>query len=110
MSVLQGSRRFNHKPHSAAIPIEGALVPCLARAAAAIDTEGLIVEVHPCPEKAMSDGAQSPSPSQSGEMMADLKPYIALEKEARRMAIRAHPGSGCPGSMVEAPRWHAAQA
>jgi 3-deoxy-7-phosphoheptulonate synthase len=35
------------------------LVPALCRAAAAVGADGLIVEVHPCPEKAVSDGAQS---------------------------------------------------
>src|ERR1700726_935090 len=35
------------------------LIPALSRAAVAIGADGLIVEVHPAPEKAMSDGAQS---------------------------------------------------
>jgi 3-deoxy-7-phosphoheptulonate synthase len=35
------------------------LVPALARAGVAVGADGLIVEVHPCPEKAVSDGAQS---------------------------------------------------
>ena len=35
------------------------LVPALARAGVAIGADGLIVEVHPAPEKAVSDGAQS---------------------------------------------------
>jgi 3-deoxy-7-phosphoheptulonate synthase len=60
-----------------------ALVPALARAAVAVGADGLIVEMHPCPEKAMSDGAQSLDPSQFRTMMQDLNPYIALWKEAR---------------------------
>ncbi len=59
------------------------LVPALARAAVAIGVDGLLVEVHPCPEKAMSDGAQSLDLNQFRQMMDDLKPYIALWKEAR---------------------------
>src|SRR6516164_2732997 len=35
------------------------LVPVLARAATVVGADGLLVEVHPCPEKAMSDGNQS---------------------------------------------------
>src|SRR5437764_2653995 len=35
------------------------LVPPVSRAGVAIGADGLIVEVHPCPEKAVSDGAQS---------------------------------------------------
>jgi len=59
------------------------LVPALARAGVAIGADGLIVEVHPQPEKAISDGAQSLDPRQYAKMMADLKPYIALWKESR---------------------------
>jgi 3-deoxy-7-phosphoheptulonate synthase len=66
------------------------LVPSLARAAVAIGADGLLVEVHPCPEKAMSDGAQSLDPVQFRKMMQDLKPYIALWKEVRGAAQLAH--------------------
>jgi len=59
------------------------LVPALSRAAVAIGADGLIVEVHPHPEKAMSDGAQSLDPKGFAQMMKDLEPYIALWKEAR---------------------------
>ncbi len=59
------------------------LVPALARAGVAIGADGLIVEVHPCPEKAVSDGAQSLTPAGFREMMRNLAPYIRLWKEAR---------------------------
>jgi len=59
------------------------LVPALARAAVAIGADGMIVEMHPQPEKAVSDGAQSLDPKQYARMMADLKTYIALWKQAR---------------------------
>src|ERR1700687_874293 len=59
------------------------LVPPLARAAVAIGSDGLIVEVHPQPEKAISDGAQSLDPKQWAKMMEDLQPYIALWKQSR---------------------------
>ncbi len=59
------------------------LVPSLARAAVAIGSDGLIVEVHPCPEKAFSDGAQSLDVPQFNHMMADLKPYIELWAHSR---------------------------
>lgn len=35
------------------------LVPSAARAALALGADGLIIEVHPCPERALSDGPQS---------------------------------------------------
>ncbi len=59
------------------------LVPALSRAAVAIGADGLIVEVHPCPEKAVSDGAQSLTLPAFADMMTELKPYINLWKEAR---------------------------
>jgi 3-deoxy-7-phosphoheptulonate synthase len=59
------------------------LVPALARAGVAIGADGLIVEIHPCPEKAVSDGAQSLTLEGFRDMMRELKPYIALWKEAR---------------------------
>ena len=59
------------------------LVPALSRAAVAIGADGIIVEVHPCPEKAISDGAQSLTVEGFQKMMKDLKPLIELWKEAR---------------------------
>lgn len=59
------------------------LVPALSRAGVAIGADGLIVEVHPQPEKAVSDGAQSLTFEQFGRMMSDLEPYIGLWKQAR---------------------------
>src|SRR5215472_11426132 len=59
------------------------LVPALSRAAVAIGADGLIVEMHPHPEKAISDGAQSLDPKQFAHMMEDLKPYIELWKQSR---------------------------
>jgi 3-deoxy-7-phosphoheptulonate synthase len=59
------------------------LVPALARAGVAIGADGLIVEMHPQPEKAMSDGAQSLDPRQFAKMMTDLAPYIELWKKSR---------------------------
>jgi 3-deoxy-7-phosphoheptulonate synthase len=60
------------------------LVPALARAGVAIGADGLIVEVHPAPERAISDGAQSLDLAQFERMMRELQPYIALWREARK--------------------------
>ena len=59
------------------------LVPPVAKAGVAVGSDGLIVEIHPNPEKAWSDGAQSLTPVQWAKMMADLQPYIALWKKDR---------------------------
>ncbi len=62
-------------------------VPPLARASVAIGADGLMVEVHPAPEKAISDGAQSLTIPQFQAMMRDLKPYIELWKCARKAQV-----------------------
>jgi 3-deoxy-7-phosphoheptulonate synthase len=58
------------------------LVPALTRIAVAAGADGLLVEVHPNPDKAWSDGAQSLDFAGFDEMMADLDPYIALRQMA----------------------------
>ena len=57
------------------------LVPVLARAAAAVGADGLLVEVHPTPEQAMSDGQQSLNFDEFQQMMDDLQPYLELRGE-----------------------------
>ncbi|MDE3161173.1 MAG: 3-deoxy-7-phosphoheptulonate synthase [Acidobacteriota bacterium] len=59
------------------------LVPALSRAGVAVGADGLIVEVHPCPEKAVSDGAQSLTLEGFRRMMSDLEAYIRLWKQTR---------------------------
>ena len=59
------------------------LIPALSRAGVAIGADGLIVEVHPNPEKAVSDGAQSLTLEGFRTMMAELKPYIQLWSHSR---------------------------
>jgi 3-deoxy-7-phosphoheptulonate synthase len=59
------------------------LIPAVSRAGVAIGADALIVEVHPCPEKAVSDGAQSLTLEGFRAMMKELKPYIRLWNETR---------------------------
>src|SRR4051812_32555979 len=59
------------------------LVAAVARAGVAVGADGLIVEMHPNPEKAWSDGAQSLTPKMWADMMVELQPYIALWKKSR---------------------------
>ncbi len=61
------------------------LVPVLARAAAVVGADGLIVEVHPCPEQALSDGIQSLNFAEFRRMMRDLQPYLDLQQESRQL-------------------------
>ncbi len=48
-------------------------VAAMARAGIAAGADGVIVEVHPCPEKALSDGAQSLTPPQFEELMRQVR-------------------------------------
>ncbi len=48
-------------------------VPAMAKAAIAAGADGLMLEVHPRPEDAMSDGAQSLKPDTFAALMKDLK-------------------------------------
>src|SRR5580698_11281577 len=59
------------------------LVPALAKAAVAVGADGMIVEVHPCPEKAVSDGAQSLTIQGFRDMMRQLSGYVELWKQER---------------------------
>ncbi len=54
------------------------LVAPMSKAAVAAGADGLILEVHPCPERALSDGAQS----------LDLPGFAALMKELGREPMR----------------------
>jgi 3-deoxy-7-phosphoheptulonate synthase len=63
------------------------LVPAVSRAAVAIGADGLIVEAHPAPEKAISDGAQSLELGQFARMMEELKPYIELWRATRAKEV-----------------------
>jgi 3-deoxy-7-phosphoheptulonate synthase len=48
-------------------------VGAMARAAVAAGADGLIIEVHPDPERALSDGAQSLYPKQFAELMGEVR-------------------------------------
>lgn len=55
-----------------------AYVEPLAKAAVAVGADGLMIEVHPCPSCALSDGPQSLTFSQFDTLMDDLKPFASL--------------------------------
>ena len=48
-------------------------VPPMARAAVAAGADGLLIEVHPNPDKAVSDGAQTLFPEQFAKLMRELR-------------------------------------
>ena len=65
------------------------IVPILAKAALAVGADGVIVEVHPEPEKALSDGAQSLTFEIFAEMMN------GLTQPGRPIAIRQFEQVAC---------------
>ena len=58
------------------------LVPAIARIAIAAGADGMIVEVHPNPNEAWSDGEQSLDFNEFDAMMDSLEPWIALRESA----------------------------
>jgi 3-deoxy-7-phosphoheptulonate synthase len=81
------------------------LVAPLARAAVAAGADGLLVEVHPSPANARSDGEQSLDFSQFHTLMEEIAPVAAA---MGRIIGGAH-GQSRPAYTVE-PRGHAARA
>ncbi len=63
------------------------LVAPLAIAAVAAGADGLIVEVHPCPGRALSDGDQSLAPDAFVDLMRRLRPFA--EAAGRVLAVAA---------------------
>jgi 3-deoxy-7-phosphoheptulonate synthase len=49
------------------------LIPAMARAAVAAGADGVHIEVHSCPEKALSDGPQALLPNQYAKLMDELR-------------------------------------
>jgi 3-deoxy-7-phosphoheptulonate synthase len=54
------------------------LIPAMARAAVAAGSDGIHVEVHSCPEKALSDGPQALVPDQFDRLMEEIRPLAEL--------------------------------
>jgi 3-deoxy-7-phosphoheptulonate synthase len=69
------------------------VVPGLARSAVAAGADGLIVEVHPHPDDAWSDGEQSLTFDEFEKMMADLAPWCELRTTipARKLRMSGTP-------------------
>jgi len=56
------------------------LVIPMAKAAVVAGADGIMVEVHPNPEEAFSDGGQSLKPDKFQKLMKEIKPLVQLEK------------------------------
>ena len=76
LSIVPAVQRLSHLP-ILVDPSHGTgrrnKVAPMARAAAAVGANGVLIEVHNAPEKALSDGPQSIYPDQFDQLMAELK-------------------------------------
>jgi 3-deoxy-7-phosphoheptulonate synthase len=66
------------------------MVRQMSRAAVAAGADGLLIEVHPDPDRALSDGAQSLTPAEFER--------LATEVSAVALAVERHTGSACVAS------------
>lgn len=63
------------------------LIPAMARAAVAAGADGVHIEVHSCPEKALSDGQQALLPEQYAEVMRQIQRIAeAMGQKITRMS------------------------
>jgi 3-deoxy-7-phosphoheptulonate synthase len=65
------------------------LVAPLAYAAIAAGADGIMVEVHPCPEEALSDGEQTLDPAEFDALMARVKEFARLMDRTMEMETTA---------------------
>ena len=54
------------------------LIPAMARAAVAAGADGIHIEVHSCPERALSDGPQALVPDQFDRLMDEIRQLAEL--------------------------------
>jgi 3-deoxy-7-phosphoheptulonate synthase len=76
LAAIALARELSHLP-VIADPSHGtgkqSLIAAVSRGAVAVGADGLIIEVHPCPERALSDGAQSLDFAGFSKVMQALK-------------------------------------
>jgi 3-deoxy-7-phosphoheptulonate synthase len=101
LSIVPAVQRASHLP-IIVDPSHGTgkrnMVLPLARAAAAVGADGLMIEVHHQPDKALSDGAQSVYPHQFAEMMDEISQIAAaVHRSLPRGITVAEPTSAGKG-------------
>jgi 3-deoxy-7-phosphoheptulonate synthase len=91
LSIVPAVHRLTHLP-IIIDPSHGTgrnyMVNPLARAGVAVGADGLIIEVHPCPEEALCDGAQALTLDQYAELYAQVNAiHEILAKEEMSIAV-----------------------
>jgi len=82
LSIVPNAKGQSHLPivvdpsHATGRPD---LIPAMARAAVAAGADGVHVEVHSCPEKALSDGPQALLPHQYAKLMDELRQLAEVQ-------------------------------
>jgi 3-deoxy-7-phosphoheptulonate synthase len=105
LSIVPAVQRLSHLPiivdPSHGTGKRNKVVP-LARAAVAVGADGLIVEVHHAPDKALSDGAQSIYPEQFVQLMDECSQIATVLRRniphGIELAQRAATGTGSAGA------------
>ena len=86
LAAIALAKEYTHLP-IIADPSHGtgrrSVIPSMSRAAIAAGADGLIVEVHPCPERALSDGQQSLDLPAFDKLMQELEKPMRM-----RMAVK----------------------
>jgi 3-deoxy-7-phosphoheptulonate synthase len=84
LSIVPAIQRLTHLP-VIVDPSHGTghnyMVNPLARAGVAVGADGLIIEVHPCPEEALCDGAQALTPKQYLDLVEQVQRIYDLVNE-----------------------------
>jgi 3-deoxy-7-phosphoheptulonate synthase len=81
MSIVPNTKGLSHLPiivdpsHATGRPD---LIPSMSLAAVAAGADGVHIEVHSCPEKAMSDGPQALLPHQFAEVLDRMRQVAAV--------------------------------
>ncbi len=95
LSIVPAVQRLSHLPilvdPSHGTGKRNKVLP-LARAAVAVGADGLMVEVHPQPDKALSDGAQSIYPEQFVQLMDEVSQIaeVVHRRVPRGLAVTQH--------------------
>ena len=92
LSIVPAVQRLTHLP-IIVDPSHGTgrnyMVNPMARAGVAVGADGLIIEVHPCPEEALCDGAQALTPAQFLELNEQIKAIHAILAREEMLIVTA---------------------
>jgi 3-deoxy-7-phosphoheptulonate synthase len=102
LSLVPAVQRLSHLP-IIVDPSHGTgkrnKVTPLSRAAVAVGADGLIIEVHPDPDRALSDGNQSLFPDQFDQLMAEVRQIAPVVGRSVWQPL-AQPATAIAGSTV----------